>query len=543
LPLLFLSCVSAPPPTRPPLFVDGNDHEGPSVAFADLNRPGAACEVELLDANMASWVARWKALEAAEHTIESTYFIWSPDVFGLAFLGLLHQKAKEGVHIRLMVDSRGSFDVAHTLGRDLLEELVATGNVEVRIYNPIPEKVVSTIARFDTKQTLSSTHDKIILVDGKVAILGGRNIADEYMVHPKDLEEAMADLDILIRGDALAAVRKAFDEEFASDRAKQVKKDLINLKNPSTLLRVYALAMDAWLRAPAVPNPDDATDADRAEWRKELDDAVQAAFPGGVSPNEAHLLDDVAQALFAAPRLRGAYYAATRPSVLAETKVVNAHSALGEATEDLNELVIALMRSSRREIVVQNPYIVLTKRGWQVLKDVADQGVSITILTNGPTSSDSSVTSALFLKIWKDMLALSPRIRVFVFGEQGPLHAKAGVFDDEVTLIGSYNLDLLSARFNSEILAVVKSEAFAKQNREEIMRRLGEPAPAVYEYKIRREPDGSAMRYPKGHIKEGEIVVEFGPEHHTDPALLERLEAINTAMEATKLLPSFSPLL
>jgi putative cardiolipin synthase len=163
--------------------------------------------------NVDAWVTRWKIIEGASRSLDVQYFIIEPDAFGLAFLGLLHEKRGHGVDLRLMVDSRGTPGLTRAFaGLHLLSELAGAG-AEVRAYNTI-ETQLGTFARGAFRNAVASNHDKLIIEDGRTSLLGGRNIAADYLSDPRDRPTAFIDVDVTIEGRSVAAaLTRAFTTE------------------------------------------------------------------------------------------------------------------------------------------------------------------------------------------------------------------------------------------------------------------------------------------------------------------------------------------
>lgn len=110
-----------------------------------------------------------KAIEAATNHIHLSYFIIRDDVSGNRLKKALIQKAKEGVMVRLIYDSVGSW----RLGRRYLDDLKQAGVQTVSFF-----PVVFPFLR----RTLNyRNHRKILVVDGRVGFIGGQNIGDEYL--------------------------------------------------------------------------------------------------------------------------------------------------------------------------------------------------------------------------------------------------------------------------------------------------------------------------------------------------------------------------
>ena len=79
-----------------------------------------------------------------------------------------------------------------------------------------------------------------------------------------------------------------------------------------------------------------------------------------------------------------------------------------EADDPITRSLIRLVRSARKEIFIQSPYLVLPREAVDVLAEAAGRGVRITILTNSPLSSDNAMSQGVFLEQWPELLARVP---------------------------------------------------------------------------------------------------------------------------------------
>ena len=154
-------------------------------------------------------------------------------------------------------------------------------------------------------------------------------------------------------------------------------------------------------------------------------------------------------------------------SVIAPVKIIDKHSIKGPRN-DITDQVIRYIDGCQSEIVIQNPYVVLTERMFNALKRAGRRGIPIRMHTNSPASTDSLATQAMFYADWKRIFAEIPNIRIFVYKGANKLHAKNWVFDSKIGVVGTYNLDYLSEEVNSEVVAAIKSKEFAAQLRDGI---------------------------------------------------------------------------
>ena len=152
-----------------------------------------------LEEGDVSLVSRAWLAEAAERTIDVQYFIFTADNVGLIAVDYLLRAADRGIQVRILVD-----DFMLEVGGAELLALDAHPNIEIRLYNPtanigknLPTKLFNLTTDF--RGFNQRMHNKTFIVDGKVAITGGRNIADEYFDY--DHEYNFRDRDVLLLGE------------------------------------------------------------------------------------------------------------------------------------------------------------------------------------------------------------------------------------------------------------------------------------------------------------------------------------------------------
>ncbi len=489
------------------------------AAFDAMPAPAEA-RVRVLDDNIDAWVARVNVLEAAQKTLDVQYFIVEPDAYGLTLLGLLAEKARAGVKVRLMVDARGSAGIIRGGQRFLLQEVQKAG-ADVRVYNPIVFQVGETVARGDLRAVAASNHDKMIIADGRTVVAGGRNLSKDYLSDPRDQANAFIDMDLFYEGESAAArMTEAFAAEFTARRTTPLLVEASG--DGQTALRLAVMAMRAWLND-APFSTEELIALDGAAEKDAERDAIALAVEGGIvgaqpsiPPAEARAtLRSVTQLLARHARLRGA---GARPVPrMAEDNVVDmhlldTHSSEGDVLKNtVNDSLLAAVQAAEKSIVIQSPYFLLTERGLRALEQASARGVSITVLTNSPASSDSPPTQAAFLLQWPHLLARAPTARLFVAAEGRLMHAKVGIIDEQIAFVGSYNLDPLSAGVNGEVVGALWSTGVARQVGGLIDQRIDTGKPGVVEYRIQKTPDGKPVE------KNGKPVIAWGPDDHCTP--------------------------
>lgn len=479
------------------------------AAYEQIDADGGRSRVTLLSSNVEAWGARWNLLGGARDRIDVTYFIVDQDVFGMAFLGHLYKKAMDGVKVRVLVDGRGSNDfLTPGLGKkDQLQELVSTGLVEVRIYNPPLQQLARSMVQVGVRsaQALAGTHNKILIADSARAITGGRNIARHYYASAAEEHEGFVDADVFVTGSAVEGIAAAMDRDLAIVNREDIEQDLINVSpKREQLLMVYG-AMDAWLRGSVPMEPvEDAVFG--------LEAAALAQLPALPERSVRDTVRPYLQELALLQSLHGALAMDIGTPHKSDVRVIGSSSFAQNATDEPGAALLTAISGAKSSIWIESPYFVLTPQVLEALATASLRGVDIEIITNSALSTDNPVSASLFLDTWPELLARAPTMRIFVRSSRPTLHAKRAVFDDALTLIGSYNLDPLSAFVNSELIVAVWSPGFNEETRVEMRGRL--EGGDMLEYTIARDTKKQARRHPRGHPFAGRVVVRFGPRNH-----------------------------
>lgn len=404
--------------------------------------------VYVLEDGSGSMVARAWLSEYAEETIDIQYFIFSTDNVGLIACDYLVRAADRGVKVRILVD-----DIMVDADVEDILTFSSHENITVKIYNPgvnLGKNIVGKLAKFatDFRNANQRMHNKTFIVDQKVVITGGRNIADEYFDY--DHEYNFRDRDILLIGKATKDVDSSFNDFWNSDLAHDIATVITDVKvisyNESTFDKLHEYAC----------NPDNFWPQVRERINRLPD-----AFRNIASTGELVWLDDVA-------------FVSDIPGKNNGTEGL---SGGGKTTDALE----ALVKNAKKSVAIQSPYLITTEMSRALFKDAVDRGVEVRILTNSLASTDNVEAFGGYQKEREALLATGVRIFEFrpdaaerteiltgelqaelnhtpIFG----LHAKSMVIDDSITVVGTFNLDPRSANLNTECLVIVGSKKVAK---------------------------------------------------------------------------------
>jgi cardiolipin synthase len=166
-----------------------------------------ATTVTWLDDGVGAYETFLREIRGATKSIRLVTFVLGDDTTGCPLTEALIERASAGVEVRLLLDDFLRFHAPH----GLLRKLEAAGG-QVQRFMPlfhIPFRGHGNLRN----------HRKIALFDGARAIVGGMNLANEYM-GPAPSETRWRDLSTLVTGDAVATLDAIFraDWEFASGK-------------------------------------------------------------------------------------------------------------------------------------------------------------------------------------------------------------------------------------------------------------------------------------------------------------------------------------
>jgi cardiolipin synthase len=150
---------------------------------------------------VSAFDAKLEAIRQAEHHIHLEYFIFHPDGIGCTLLQLLAEKARQGVHVRLLYDAMGS---RRLVRRVLQPQLDAGGKCSVFLPISLLRRRVQVNMR---------NHRKILVVDGRVAFTGGLNVGDEYLGKSPRFG-FWRDSHLRVEGPAVASLQRVFAEDW-----------------------------------------------------------------------------------------------------------------------------------------------------------------------------------------------------------------------------------------------------------------------------------------------------------------------------------------
>ncbi len=383
--------------------------------------------------------------QQAQRTIDIQYFIFSEDNIGIIACDYMLRAACRGIKIRLIID-----DLMVDVHPEYVLALAEHENIEVKIYNPnlnIGKNITGKLSNLitDFRGINQRMHHKTFIVDEKVVITGGRNIADEYFDY--DHEYNFRDRDVLLIGDVCEEVQSEFDIYWKSDFTISIE-DLVEYPKEDYNYR----AVHHWVNRYA---------SDTSNYWPEIRATVPYAFDYLQSSDKFYWVDSV--------------------------DFVSDHPGKNDGEEGLKgggittDELIRLVQSADSSVYIQSPYLVTTDLGINLFKAAVDRGVEVHILTNSLSSTDNLEAFSGYKRSRKKLLDVGVNIYEYkpdaavrkklmkselqrrlnfvpIFG----LHAKSMVVDNHIAVIGTFNLDPRSANLNTECFVTIHSEQVAQ---------------------------------------------------------------------------------
>jgi len=415
--------------------------------------------VLVLDKGEEALLARAWLADHARQSIEVQYFIWSTDNIGILASEALLRAAERGVKVRVIVD-----DLMIDAPDKSLLALALHPNVDIRIYNPkhsvgTPwyKRVFNTVSDF--RGVNQRMHDKTFVVDGKIAITGGRNMADEYF----DYDQAynFRDRDALVLGKVAASIRASFERFWNSGVAIPVEQRF----DGSSMFGKQVSVSDAEVQA---------------VYRELHEYAKQ---PENFKPEVRKAIQTIPQSF--SDLVKRIVW--TKARFISDTPGKNDGQA-GLAGGGLTTTALAeVFNKAEKEVVIQSPYLVVSESALALFRQAKRRGIRIRVSTNSLASTDNLPAFSGYRNQRTMLLAMGievyeyqpfPKVqqqllqRYPEYQDKPPLfaiHAKTMVVDGRTVFIGTYNLDPRSENLNTEVGLIFTDVPLAQYVRDRIV--------------------------------------------------------------------------
>lgn len=455
--LLLAGCASVPRDYPRSASVAFEDHRstaiGRYVARSAARHPGES-GFAIIRLGRRAFTTRVALTQLAEKTLDLQYYIWEADATGRILAEQLLQAADRGVRVRVLLD-----DISFAGRDEVIASLDAHPNIEIRMFNPFAHRgmrgldFLVNFARVNHRM-----HNKIMIMDNAVAIVGGRNIGDHYFQVHTDAN--FRDLDAVAGGPVVREISSVFDHFWNGD---------------------WAVPVDAL--------------ADRPYTGADLRQARATLTERSARDNYPYPIDrDVAE-------LKAALRAEVDGLVWAPGRIVWDDPAEIVTTGGTSRMLDALHRrvaALHTELLIESPYFVPRNRGIETMKALHERGVRMRVLTNSLAANDVLAAHAGYADRRKQVLESGVELyelradagaikkRLAFFDAKAALHAKVMVFDRQAVFVGSFNLDPRSADINTEAGLYVESPELAA----EVIAWMDEGVLPTNSYRVLLDDDG-----------------------------------------------------
>lgn len=394
----------------------------------------------ILDTGRRSLDARMGLIRMAEKTLDLQYYAVHDDITSNLLIEAVLRAAERGVRVRLLIDDISTGDVSDSLS--VLDEVE---NIEVRVFNPMTTYDQSLLSRAlgvvtDLSQATKRMHNKALIVDNQMAIMGGRNLGDEYFEY--DPEISFKDIDVLTAGPITADISKNFDAFWNNDNSFPITTLYQRKDDPDYMKNLRAKLKKNW---------------DEQLATKEGRRRLEYPFLETLKEEDMNLIWAEAEITADDPMK------IDTPQEDVESKPINRMKDMTDQAKD--------------EFIIISSYLVPGDDGVQWIKDLENRGVNVRILTNSLASTDVVAVHAGYrryrpdlLKDGADLYEMKPvaeKTKQRPFATSTPstasLHSKVYIIDRKHVFIGSFNFDPRSIKLNTEIALVIHSPVISQQ--------------------------------------------------------------------------------
>ena len=341
--------------------------------------------------------ARIEAIESAERSIHFETFMMTPGQRAQDFANAIARKASEGVTVQLLIDSFG----ARTLPNKYWKRLRSAG-VQVVLFNPFDWRAPANFA--------GRTHRKLLIIDGKRAMIGGAGISDLWDGSEKsDDTQPWFDMELALTGEGVAVLAAIFQTHWQGHRLRAHRNES----------GVTVIDMDAVY--PSTKEKDSEEQSTKQQ-NSPSQNSEEMSSEEESAERVAHIL----------------VTASTKPSYRDST------------IEILKQTLIA---SARHRVWLSSPYFLPNLSTRKLLIAAKLAGVDVRVLTTSVASDKKPVYYASY-EVYGSLLEAG--IQIFEY-QPSMLHAKMLIVDDSWANTGSANFDYRSFLHNDELDIVTDS--------------------------------------------------------------------------------------
>ena len=365
----------------------------------------------IVEDNSDALLSRVRMIQNAQSEIILSTFDFMSDESGRIMIGALCEAADRGVKVEVLVD--GFDGVLHMKWNPYFYALSANENVILMMYNEINP--------FTMYKGMARMHDKYLVVDRQIYMLGGRNTFNYFLGDYSDYKNYDRDVLVWRRKPAAQQEDASVNELLAYYETVKNSGECSSFAHGKSLADRYCVkhAMERiW-----------------EEYEKYCSEHEELS-------DEYSYEDNTFQV----------------ESIALLSNPVNA----GVKEPVVWHKLMSLIGSAKESVKLHTPYIICNDMMYDTIKDAA-AGKEVTVMTNSVANNGNSFGAADLEKNRDRMLDTGVTLLEYDGGVS--YHGKSMVIDDDVSVVGSFNMDMRSAYLDTELMLVIKSDELNAQLR------------------------------------------------------------------------------
>lgn len=428
-------------------------------------------QVQSLETGTKALAKRLELIERAQKSINVEYFIFDTSDASRIFVESLLQKKRQipEIEIRIIVDY---FSLSKSLNRFYSRALLDAG-IDVRHYND------TFLLNFGS--VTSRDHRKLITIDGTEAIIGGRNMANEYFdMAPK---HNFSDRDLWIKGAIVTQIDESFEHFWNFRRTKRPSLPAKPRNNGNTAQ--FEMAVKSYNR--------------RVVEAKSFASVFDPIADQALIELRQRVMEQGSRELSAEPifEVKSIRYICDGPDFKKKE-----HRISGIRYYEL-------MGQAKSEISIEIPYFYMQGDEQRFFESLKGTGLEVNLLINSKKASKEFAINYITLVQGLEFSRMGFNLFLNKGNFHNPdelpskkvkpnaiwsVHAKTLIVDNSRVWIGSLNMDPRSVqRLNAEMGVVIEDEAFSKHIKQHYLKRL-EDTYVVKNGKIQNGDDPAELR-------------------------------------------------
>lgn len=374
---------------------------------ASLGSEGAhrADKVALIESGSVGAKVRLGLIDQAKESIDIAYYTLTDGSYTREFLSYLLHAADRGVRVRILLD--GATQIAYIRGelKQILQAMHAHPCIDVKYFEPL--RILHPY-RWNYR-----LHEKLMVFDNNYALIGGRNIGDKYYLEDEVKERFVKDRDVLFYNESMMSIVQDilhyYDELWTYNYTKEMK-HTISSKNMKEIEKIF----------------------------KEMEEEHTHSIELISIPLNWH---EVELSTFI-------------------------HNNVGNGNKDplCLKALLELASDAKVSMLLQSPYLIPSKQMVSYYNQYEIDLSKATILTNSLYSSPNPIAVSAYYAHRNTIIENVNA--VYEFQGSGSIHAKTYLFDDDIAVLGTYNIDSRSSFINTESIVIIKSKSFSDELRE-----------------------------------------------------------------------------